>query len=388
MYLKFDFVSIFGLLIVLISLFFSIQLYFFSIFKRITNKYLSLYFLLFTVIFLYHFLTRIPEIKRVASMYFLPIYPALVLALLPTMFLYIISANEYNNSLKKWKKHYLPSLIFLGISLVSLFVFKLKLFHSFTLLKIYGYFLFFSVAALFPIQNIIYYKKFLNLYRSLNHESKNVFADEKQIISNWLKIFILGYVVFFCLVVVNEASSSKYSNYILYIVMISYILYIGITSNIKIKLLYQPLVEAKVQENLIEDIKSDEFEHAEKVDNSIFISEEKVIEIKTKVMKMIEVDKVYLNQNLSIIYFAKRLNTNYKYISQVINKEFDKNFFTLINEYRINYAKNLLSNSDNDILTIEALAEKAGFNSKSAFNNAFKKYTGVTPKEFKKESRV
>ncbi|MBU0488050.1 MAG: helix-turn-helix domain-containing protein, partial [Bacteroidetes bacterium] len=61
-----------------------------------------------------------------------------------------------------------------------------------------------------------------------------------------------------------------------------------------------------------------------------------------------------------------------------------KNFKNLINEYRIKESRKLLITKPN--LTIEAIAHDVGFRSKSAFNAAFKLYTGVTPSFFIRET--
>ena len=62
----------------------------------------------------------------------------------------------------------------------------------------------------------------------------------------------------------------------------------------------------------------------------------------------------------------------------------NQNFFDFINGYRIKEAKRLLVDPKGELLTILAIAEEVGFNSKSSFNTAFKKITGMTPTEYKK----
>lgn len=61
-----------------------------------------------------------------------------------------------------------------------------------------------------------------------------------------------------------------------------------------------------------------------------------------------------------------------------------KHFFDFVNSYRIDYAKELLRNSDQmKTYTIEAIAEQCDFNNKVSFNKAFKKITGHTPSHFR-----
>jgi AraC-like DNA-binding protein len=107
-------------------------------------------------------------------------------------------------------------------------------------------------------------------------------------------------------------------------------------------------------------------------------------ELKQKLQELMENEKPYLDQDLNILKISKFLNTNTKYISHVINNEFGQNFINFINKYRIEDVKELLINN-NQTFTIEALAQSVGFKSKSAFNSAFKKYTGTTPSNFIKD---
>ena len=59
-------------------------------------------------------------------------------------------------------------------------------------------------------------------------------------------------------------------------------------------------------------------------------------------------------------------------------------FFDFINAYRIKEVQNILKESTDDKLTVLEAMYQAGFNSKSSFNTAFKKETGLTPTEFRK----
>jgi len=71
-------------------------------------------------------------------------------------------------------------------------------------------------------------------------------------------------------------------------------------------------------------------------------------------------------------------------LSQIINTELQQNFYELINSLRIAEAKHRLIDPTNQHITILAIAYDVGFNSKSTFNTAFKKYTKMTPSQFKK----
>jgi AraC-like DNA-binding protein len=90
---------------------------------------------------------------------------------------------------------------------------------------------------------------------------------------------------------------------------------------------------------------------------------------------------MYTNPDLTIGILAKGMNISTEKISAAINKEMNKNFFDLINEKRVDKAKELLSNKINQ-MTIEAIAYEAGFNSRASFYRAFKKCTSLTPSEY------
>ena len=87
---------------------------------------------------------------------------------------------------------------------------------------------------------------------------------------------------------------------------------------------------------------------------------------------------------------ALSLETNDKYLSEVINDEFGQNFNNYMNEFRVNHAIELLSSGEKRHFTIDAISKMSGFHSKSTFNSAFKRMTGVTPsyciKSLKEES--
>ncbi|AXT20399.1 helix-turn-helix domain-containing protein [Flavobacteriaceae bacterium AU392] len=97
--------------------------------------------------------------------------------------------------------------------------------------------------------------------------------------------------------------------------------------------------------------------------------------------KTLKEEKPYLNPNLSLNHLASMIDINSNLLSQVINELLNKNFFQLINEYRVEEIK---SNIGDTKKTFYGIALDSGFNSKSAFNRIFKDYTGLTPSQYKK----
>ena len=109
------------------------------------------------------------------------------------------------------------------------------------------------------------------------------------------------------------------------------------------------------------------------------LSKEQKEVLLTRILESMENKKPYLKKDFTLETFSKTLESSRSYISQIINEELNQNFSNFINEYRIKEARRMLSDPKNKNLTIETMALSVGFGSKSSFNIAFKKYTGITP---------
>ncbi len=94
----------------------------------------------------------------------------------------------------------------------------------------------------------------------------------------------------------------------------------------------------------------------------------------------------YLDSSLTIQDLAEQLKMPVKDLSTLINLYMDKHFFDFVNEYRIEKAMQILKDPSQKELTVLEILYKVGFNSKSSFNTSFKKYTGKTPTDFRKQA--
>ncbi|WP_136480032.1 helix-turn-helix domain-containing protein [Cognatitamlana onchidii] len=94
-------------------------------------------------------------------------------------------------------------------------------------------------------------------------------------------------------------------------------------------------------------------------------------------------DKLYLDPLLSMEVLAAELGMSKSYFSKLINSYSDFNFSDFINALRIEQAKRFLSNKAYSNYTIVAIGLECGFNSKSTFYAAFKKFTSETPSTFR-----
>ncbi|PKO99662.1 MAG: hypothetical protein CVU13_03810 [Bacteroidetes bacterium HGW-Bacteroidetes-8] len=93
--------------------------------------------------------------------------------------------------------------------------------------------------------------------------------------------------------------------------------------------------------------------------------------------------EIFRNTNLRITDISQQLGTNRSYVSNIVNNEFKSTFSDLINHYRVEYAKKLLL--DEKLFILEYISEESGFASVNSFLRAFKKETGTTPGNYRKE---
>jgi YesN/AraC family two-component response regulator len=98
-------------------------------------------------------------------------------------------------------------------------------------------------------------------------------------------------------------------------------------------------------------------------------------------------EKKYFTDNLaSLSDLAKKIGESPHHVSQVMNEKLNKSFFEVLADYRVEEAKKILTGDQKDKITVEEISEMVGYNSKTAFNNVFKKLTGKTPSEFRRLS--
>jgi len=97
-------------------------------------------------------------------------------------------------------------------------------------------------------------------------------------------------------------------------------------------------------------------------------------------------EEPYLDASLSLHDLARYAKVPSRDLSLAINHHLDKHFFDFVNEYRIEKAKQMLTDPDKKEFTVLEILYDVGFNSKSSFNTAFKKHTGYTPTEFRKNN--
>lgn len=107
-------------------------------------------------------------------------------------------------------------------------------------------------------------------------------------------------------------------------------------------------------------------------------------ELLSKIIDIMDHDPEIYSADFSIDVLARLCDEKTKVVSAELNASLSKNFNMLLNEYRVREMCRLLNDPTNATLTIEAVAQRVGYKSRSTYIAAFKKHTGLTPSEYMK----
>lgn len=360
--------SVFNLLSVL-SLFgaalFIFQLYFLKK-KNTSTKYFSFYLLTISTIVAFFLIVEF-EFQKIA-IGFLPLFMFALLSLGPILWLTVKSAVGGENN--KVIKHFIiPGLSAITFILLLGITILLKDSPSGEFVQeALTYVTTITLTLVFVLQSSYYIFQSLKLYKSHLTRVKEVFSYTERVDLSWLKLFVYGYIVFILGLITSNLLDDVWSDIFFYSVLFGYIIFSGFNA-----LKFEPVFEK--EDGLVE----------KEVKVEVDLKNDFFLKLKSELIEVMENQKMYLDESLTIHSLANKLNTNSKYLSKLINTEFEKSFVVFVNEYRINEAKKLLIDEKNKNLTIEGVGYEAGFKSKSAFNSAFKKITGDTPSSYLKK---
>lgn len=100
---------------------------------------------------------------------------------------------------------------------------------------------------------------------------------------------------------------------------------------------------------------------------------------------LMDKEKLYRNPDLTLPMLAKKLKLSANTLSQVLNGYCGQTFYNFVNSYRLEEVASMMRDPEFDDKSVLELLLEAGFKSKSTFNPVFKKWTGKTPSEYRKE---
>jgi len=225
---------------------------------------------------------------------------------------------------------------------------------------------------------------------------KNIFSNAEQKYLGWLFILsnaiLLLWIVLFVSTVVNIIGTMGHLSYDGWILKISTdvflisICYFGVRQPALYDFEYQ-LPAKEQQENVLEEIDKTNancgYESGVVKYQKSGLLPDKADEIHKKVLLLMQIAKPYINDNLTLFSLSEMIQIPPNHLSQVINLKEEKNFFDFVNGYRVEEVKKIIRSNQLNHYTLLGIAFECGFSSKAAFNRAFKKFTGLTPSEFK-----
>lgn len=271
----------------------------------------------------------------------------------PLIYFFVISMMyELKNKLTNILVHFLPSLIIL-ICLIPfnkyIYLFLYEVYHLPIIIHI-GFYLYLSL-------------KEIKLYHmELENNFSNIFSYRV----DWVKHLIIIFLVVLVFLLIESTLQSIEDHmrstfvFLSVLVLISYLYYKSINKSFL-------LITKK-----------------EKYDGNS-LTQEEIDSLYEKLKTVIKEKELFLNEKLSLEELSLEVGEkNYK-ISRVINEKAGRNFYEFINSYRVQHAKKLLLNPDNQRDRIGEIMFDSGFNSKSTFNSAFKKETGLTPSKYRQK---
>jgi AraC-like DNA-binding protein len=226
------------------------------------------------------------------------------------------------------------------------------------------------------------------LYRH-RRNIRDQFSDLDKINLNWLQYLVLGICFIWVVVISMNLFPSDYfrlkntdSDIFIFYAVVLFVCFLGIFGLRQTNIFIPRLIHSnKFQEETpsLYPEKKDPEKYAKSG-----LKESDAEQLHKKLNEYMGMKKPYLDSEISLSKLGESFGVHSNYLSQVINDRENKNFYDYINGYRIDEFKRIASDPKKKKLTIMALALECGFNSKSAFNNCFKKFTGQTPSEFMK----
>ncbi|WP_338814342.1 AraC family transcriptional regulator [Bernardetia sp. Wsw4-3y2] len=384
------------------------------------NKLGNFFFGLFTILtainisgfVIYNYLQAYPKIEFLRR--------TLFLLEMPLFYLYFCSALDSNF---KWRPKYLVhSIPFLFIHLISIPTFYLKATEQ----KIFflqnnnsSISYFFSVFG--EIQWVFYIILMFFLLMKFKKIYLENYTQSDNLTYRWLFQLLLTFsLAHFFVVIKDILSYTEYSKFFLWINILVSIIALIVLCSFVFKALYYPTLFRKIDLNLKstkEFIQEKKIKQVDKLEENEIIaleeqnqiqdkigrknenevknnstsitenSKQNNLEINNQIQKLREYmieHEPYLEPSLTIQELAKQIQIPVRDLSVLINHHINQHFFDFINEYRIEKAKSILKDSTKNQVTILEILYQVGFNSKSSFNTAFKKYTKTTPSLYRK----
>lgn len=299
-------------------------------------------------------------------------------ALAPALYLSVLNFTSPGRKFERWDYlHFVPFFLFAVYSLPFLFSYHLP---APALPRMMAHVLGSVMSYSVKIQVVVYW---LLAYQRLTRHAKNVkryVSTPETFDLHWL-LYFLWAVVFMVMLWFNElffgVEAIRAVAPLGYLAAVYFIAFFSLQQ----KEVF-PFDRREVQ-NLQAILEEDPATAA----RSQRLSPEAVDALKTKLLALMEHEKIFRDQALDLPSLATRMEVSSHDLSYVLNAGFGESFFQFVNAYRVAEAKALLRSEKHRHLSVLGIAFEAGFNSKTTFNITFKKFTGMSPTQFQKSGQ-
>ncbi|WP_299157781.1 helix-turn-helix domain-containing protein [uncultured Tenacibaculum sp.] len=208
----------------------------------------------------------------------------------------------------------------------------------------------------------------VRLLLSVKKRSETIFNTKSKVLISFRNSFYHFLIITVILIFVKSTYESDVGDYLIFL-YISFMIFL--TS-------YQIMNSSKYYENASSFLEGPVI----KYEKSSLTDEDKLLILKA-IKNQMQNEKFFIKSTASLSGLSKELRQRSHHVSQVINEKLDQSFFEMLASYRVEEAKVILKTDLGKKLTIEEIAERVGYNSKSAFNSAFKKITTLTPSQYR-----
>ncbi len=292
----------------------------------------------------------------------------------PLLYFYVKKStfNEIKYD-KYFLLNFLPFILLLSGNNINFLIQLLLPGQSGNIFSIISVYSFFRLAEILVYSHFVIYSllslKLLSEYK--NYLTGN-FSQAHLSLLKWLKMLVGGFIFIWVMNIANIflGLNREQREVVFFITILGIFLFANV---IVIFALRKP----EIFQNKILPVK--------KKYEKTLLSDSEREEYLTRLLRLMNEEKMYLSNTLSLSDLAEKMKVQTHIVSQVINSEFGKNFYDFINSYRVEECKKLFSKDSNNTKTILEIAFECGFNSKSVFNDSFKKITGETPTAFRKK---
>lgn len=296
----------------------------------------------------------------------------------PIIYFFAKSITQ-DQKLIDFSKHTIPFVLFLLLDSSLFFSFGEDLMDLLNLIIYEGFMLqilWYSIAAIKQV------KKYLILEKDIIANEKNSLRWLSQLLILLLFTYLFSFVIIHLLIFEVLTIPTLY----LYVqipsaLVLYWLSYKAINESASLFLIKKHI--DNVSKKLVTELEKSDLKVAYEKSG---LTKEKAQLVAQQLRTLMEQQKPYLNSNLTITDLSEALQISRNHLTQVINQIYGKNFHRFVNEYRVQAAQKLLMDVRYKNYTLSAIGLEAGFNSKTAFNNNFKKITNMTPTQWRKNS--